>query len=351
MSTASDGAYSSATASHGQRPWTVQFRMLGWISVALTFAYTINNFLSFWLDWPGVLAFLSGVGVVSDSAAKPAEGAAFTLGALQFLVYVIAVALAAGFAARTPDRSLRDDSARMIAIVNYIIRAAFWAVLLIGLADAVISFMRVENLLEVTVGADLATELGRSRFRGPFVHTPLLILSLLIAARSRTLGFHWLALLVVASELFIVLTRFVFSYEQAFQGDLVRFWYGALFLFASAYTLFEDGHVRVDVVYAGLSEETKGLINAIGCVLLGITMCWTIMIFGMWSKSSIINSALLAYEVSQSGFGMYVKYWMAGFLAIFAVTMNIQFTGYALESIADYRSEPGKRTKAESSGH
>ena len=51
-------------------------------------------------------------------------------------------------------------------------------------------------------------------------------------------------------------------------SDLVRFWYGALFLFASAYTLYEDGHVRVDVFYAALSNRIKGLINIWGSLLL-----------------------------------------------------------------------------------
>ena len=40
---------------------------------------------------------------------------------------------------------------------------------------------------------------------------------------------------------------------------------------------------------------------------------------------------------------MYVKYWMAGFLAIFAVSMQVQFAGYFLSSLADYRGEPGRR--------
>ena len=40
-------------------------------------------------------------------------------------------------------------------------------------------------------------------------------------------------------------------------GDLVRYWYAGLFLFASAYTLYEDGHVRVDILYQGLKEKTK----------------------------------------------------------------------------------------------
>jgi lipopolysaccharide export LptBFGC system permease protein LptF len=40
---------------------------------------------------------------------------------------------------------------------------------------------------------------------------------------------------------------------------------------------------------------------------------------------------------------MYVKYMMAGFLAIFAITMMIQFVVQFLEAIADKRGEPGAR--------
>jgi len=40
---------------------------------------------------------------------------------------------------------------------------------------------------------------------------------------------------------------------------------------------------------------------------------------------------------------MYVKYLLAGFLAIFAASMMIQFAATVLEGVADYRGEPGKR--------
>ena len=61
------------------------------------------------------------------------------------------------------------------------------------------------------------------------------------------------------------------------------------------------------------------------------------MAFGMSDKTSVITSPMLNYEVSQSGFGMYVKYLMAGFLGIFAVTMMIQFASFLLYSVADMR--------------
>lgn len=145
------------------------------------------------------------------------------------------------------------------------------------------------------------------------------------------------------AELLIVLTRFVFSYEQSFMGDLVRFWYAALFLFASAYTLLEEGHVRVDVFYATFGLKRRGLVNAVGAIVLGATLCWTILVLGMGSPTSIIMAPLLNFEVTQTNFGMYVKYLMAGFLGIFAISMMIQFAAMMLDAVADRRGDPGHK--------
>jgi len=206
-------------------------------------------------------------------------------------------------------------------------------------------------MLASVFGEDLAKQLGRSRFRGPYVHMPLVGVAILIALWRRTIDFIWLALLVVIAELAIVITRFIFSYEQAFMGDLVRFWYAGLFLFASAYTLYTDTHVRVDVFYASFSRPTRGKVNAVGAVLLGLLFCWTVLVMGMWTESSILITPLKEYEISQSGFGMYVKYLMASFLGVFAVSMMIQFASALLESVADARSEPGAREIEDSTAH
>ena len=57
------------------------------------------------------------------------------------------------------------------------------------------------------------------------------------------------------------------------------------------------------------------------------------------------------FEVSQSGFGMYTKYWMAGFLGVFAISMQVQFTSYLMEAFADFRGHPGGRGPAASPSH
>lgn len=304
----------------------VTTRLFGWLNVAILAAFLINNVLTNGAGWPGPA-------LLTDATSVSAW--------LQLAIYLAAAAGAAWFVLTTPHTALRTDSDRLVAINNYIIRAAFWMVVLVGIADLIISFMRVEGLLEVVVGDDLASDLGRSQFRGPYVHVPLIVLSIVIAAFTRTLGFVWLALLIVVAELLIVFARFIYSYEQAFMADLVRFWYGALFLFASAYTLVEEGHVRVDVFYAGFKTSTQGMVNALGTLTMGIVLCWTILIIGMADRASVINSPVFNFEVTQAGFGLYVKYLMAAFLGIFAISMLIQFCGYLMSAVADWRGDPG----------
>ena len=310
--------------------------------IAACFGFLLNNYLTFWQSWPGIgnlFSHLQWFG--AEALSKPLTGASVTFGWLQILLYFILFGLVIVYVAATPKYALRADADRLSGLAAFIIRAAFWSVLLIGFVDTVISFLRVEGFLAGFVGDELTTKLGLSRFRVPFVHYPLILLSLVIAFFTRTLGFTWLALLVVVAELQIVIARFIFSYEQAFMGDLVRFWYAALFLFASAYTLTEEGHVRVDVLYTGFSDRGKAMTNMIGSLLLGLPLCWIILSMGMAGRATVINSPLLSFETSQSGFGLYVKYLMAGFLGVFAVSMMIQFTAFFLSSVAVLRGEPG----------
>lgn len=321
---------------HGVFVSSVRFFALS--MTAWAFVFIINNVLNFWFDWPGTLSIFGSLGLFGLDAPKDGIPA---LAWVQFTTYTGTLAVILFAVLSSPARSLHADSEFLGGIAGYIIRAAFWAVLMIGIVDGIISFLRVEGFLVSIVGTGLAEELGRPSFRGHFVHYPLIVAGLVIAAVNRNIGFHWLAVLIVAAEVTIVIARFVFSYEQAFMSDLVRFWYGALFLFASPYTLIKEGHVRVDIIYAGLNDQRKAISNSIGCIFLGLPLCWTIMTMGMWGKASTINGPLLSFEVTQSGFGLYIKYLLASFLLIFALSMLVQFMSYLMSNIATLLHEPG----------
>jgi len=335
--TTSSGSESKPSYAHTpssfRKTWVRTFSLLMVVAILL---YCLSRFFIFWHDWPNLSTSIQAVlGNAPDLSRLQ-----FYKGISLLLVYIGAFIYIYRYIKRTSDISLSYDADKFKRMSFYIIRVAFWMVFLVGLGDAIVSFLRVEELLIPLVGDDIAAALDQPRTRGLYLHYPLIALSFIIAWFSRSLGFYWLALLVVFSEFFIVITRFIFSYEQAFMGDLVRFWYAAFFLFASAYTLIEGGHVRVDVLYARLGNRKKAWVNLLGSILLGLPLCWIILYFGMDTRQSSLMAPILSFEVSSSGYGMYVKYIMGSFLLIYAVSMAIMFVSYFLSSSAYLMNEP-----------
>ena len=312
----------------------ILIRIFSFSILSITFVFLINNVLTIWFDWPGIKQLFSNYGLFGfKKLSKPLEGSVLTFSFIQLFFYFISVLLVIFYVFKSINRTLESDAEILTKFTAYIIRSSFWAVLIVGLADFIVSFMVVEKLVEPILGEFLKVKLVIPNFRITFVHFPLILISFVIGYFTRTVGFIWLAVLVVGSEFAIVISRFIFEYEQAFQGDLVRFWYSALYLFASAYALMHEGHVRVDVLYTGFSERKKAWTNSIGSLVLGIPLCLIVIFLGMINKASIINGPVLSFEITQQGSnGLYLLYLMAIYLAVFAVSMLTQFTSYFMSS-------------------
>ena len=310
----------------------IYLRILSYSILAFTLAFLINNVLTVWSDWPGVKKIFSHYGMLGFKQ-KTLQPSDFNYGIVQFLIYIACIALVIIYVFKTYSQSLEIDSEILSKFSAYIVRSSFWAVFLVGLADFIVSFMVVERLWEAIFSPDVKALMVKAPVRITFIHFPIILFSFVIGYFTKSVGFIWLAVLVVISEFLIVLSRFIFSYEQAFQGDLVRFWYAALYLFASAYALIHEGHVRVDVLYSSFSEKRKAWTNLIGSAILGVPLCLIVIFLGLNGKASIINGPVVAFEVTQQGSnGLYLLYLMAVYLAVFAVTMLIQFVSYFMGS-------------------
>ena len=309
-------------------------RIFSFSILAITFVFLINNVLTIWFDWPGIKQLFSQYGLFGfKKLSKPLEESVLTFAFIQLFFYFVSIGIVIFYVFKSINQTLESDAEILTKFTAYIIRSSFWAVLIVGAADFLVSFMVVEKLVEPILGEFLKVKLVIPGFRITFVHFPLILISFVIGYFTRTVGFIWLAVLVVGSEFTIVLSRFIFEYEQAFQGDLVRFWYSALYLFASAYALMHEGHVRVDVLYTGFTERKKAWTNSIGSLVLGIPLCLIVIFLGMVNKASIINGPVLSFEITQQGSnGLYLLYLMAIYLAVFAVSMLTQFTSYFMSS-------------------
>ena len=313
---------------------SILIRIFSYSILALTFIFLINNVLTVWFDWPGVKKLFSHYEIFGfKKLNEPLEGLAMSLSYIQLLFYFLSFVAVIIFVLKSLNQTLQTDSEILKKITAYVIRSSFWAVLIVGVVDFLISFMVVEKLVEPIFGEQVKINLVKPAFRITYIHFPLILASFIIGYFNKSVGFIWLAVLVVGSEFLIVISRFIFQYEQAFQGDLVRFWYAALYLFASAYALIHEGHVRVDVLYANFSERKKAWTNAIGSLVLGIPLCLIVIFLGMGGKASIINGPVISFEITQQGSnGLYLLYLMAVYLAVFAVSMLTQFTSYFMSS-------------------
>ena len=311
---------------------SLYLRIASYSVLAFTLAFLINNVLTVWIDWPGVKKIFSHYEMFGFKK-KALDGSTLSYGFMQIGVYLICIVAVIIYVFKTYSQTLERDSEILSNFSAYLVRSSFWAVFLVGVADFIISFMVVERLWEAIFSPEVKAFMVKSPERITFIHFPIILISFVIGYFTKSVGFIWLAVLVVVSEFIIVLSRFIFSYEQAFQGDLVRFWYAALYLFASAYALIHEGHVRVDVLYSSFSERKKAWTNLLGSALLGVPLVLIVLFLGLNGKASIINGPVVAFEVTQQGSnGLYLLYLMAVYLAVFAVTMLLQFTSYFMGS-------------------
>ena len=97
--------------------------------------------------------------------------------------------------------------------------------------------------------------------------------------------FSWLLLFMVLITCIIVVLRYVFSIGFIWMQELVRYFYAGVFLMCAAYTMVDDEHVRVDIIYSNLSNKNKALITLLGNLFFLIPFCITILYYSFYYVS------------------------------------------------------------------
>ena len=76
-----------------------------------------------------------------------------------------------------------------------------------------------------------------------------------------------LMVLMVLNVFYDVVMRYFFNDVNIGMQELEWHLFAAMFMFGIGYTLKEDGHVRVDIIYDQLSKRKQALINIVGSLL------------------------------------------------------------------------------------
>lgn len=90
-------------------------------------------------------------------------------------------------------------------------------------------------------------------------------------------GVSWVTTGMVAVVFIDVVMRYAFNTSYVFVQELEWHLFGFVFLIGAGYTLLNDGHVRVDIIYQRLDSKGKAWINLLGTLLFLIPGCFMII--------------------------------------------------------------------------
>lgn len=90
-----------------------------------------------------------------------------------------------------------------------------------------------------------------------------------------------LMLLMIINVFYDVVMRYFFNDVSIGMQELEWHLFAAMFMFGIGYTLKEDGHVRVDVIYDRLSVKTQAIINIVGSLLFALPFSLLIIYFSV----------------------------------------------------------------------
>jgi len=106
-------------------------------------------------------------------------------------------------------------------------------------------------------------------------------LSLIIDELSNLLGriFSWLTLTMVIVMAAIVVLRYVFQIGSIALQESIIYINALIFTFGVAYTLKEQGHVRVDIFYSRINEKKRAWVDVFGSLFFLVpSTCFIIWI-------------------------------------------------------------------------
>ena len=138
-----------------------------------------------------------------------------------------------------------------------------------------------------------------------------------------------LMLLLLLNVFYDVVARYFFKSSSIGLQEMEWHLFASIFLIGIAYTVKEEGHVRVDVLYEKFSEKHKAWINILGCVFFLLPFAALIIWFG---KDFAYESYDLGEKSGDPG-GLTHRWIIKSMIPISAFMLILSSLGFLLKNI------------------
>jgi TRAP-type mannitol/chloroaromatic compound transport system permease small subunit len=137
----------------------------------------------------------------------------------------------------------------------------------------------------------------------------------------------WLTLVMVLLTFTIVVLRYGFNLGWIWLQESLTYLHVLVFSVVAAWALQQDGHVRVDIFYAGMTDKNRARVDLLGSLLFLVPFCIFILVI---SWPYVTNSWKLL-ETSREAGGLPAVF----LLKTLILVMPALLLGQALINISD----------------
>jgi len=142
-----------------------------------------------------------------------------------------------------------------------------------------------------------------------------------------------LTILTLLNVFYDATMRYFFRTGSIALQEMEWHMFSLLFLFGIAYALKEEGHVRVDVIYARLAPRTKALINILGAFLFLIPLA-VLIIHG---SLPFVQEAYEVGEISGDPGGLTHRWLIKAMIPVSFLFLLFTTVGFVIRNLFIYR--------------
>lgn len=147
----------------------------------------------------------------------------------------------------------------------------------------------------------------------------------------------WLTLGMALVGFLVVVLRYALNTGFIWMQESVTWMHALVFMVGAAYTLKHDEHVRVDVVYRGLPERARAVVDLAGTLLFLLPLCAYIA----YESLPYVEGSWRIAERSREAGGLPALYLLKAVIPLMAALLAVQGAAVVMRSIATLRGPKG----------
>lgn len=146
-----------------------------------------------------------------------------------------------------------------------------------------------------------------------------------------------LMVVMMLNVFYDVVARYFFNTGSIAMQEMEWHLFSVVILLGTAYTLKEDGHVRVDVIYDTLSVKKKAVINIVGTIFFLIPFALLIL----FDSLAFVQEAYQSGEISGDPGGLTHRWIIKAFVPISMGLLVFTAVGFIVKNINLFRGVYG----------